>query len=309
MSSIQTMVFADISGSTALYEALGNERAAAVVTTLTQVIAATVVEHGGRVVKTLGDGVLGIFSQPQPAAQAMVTLLRQHQHWAATQSQALQLPIRVGVASGVVVQVDGDCYGDAVNVAARLCERAGHNEIWLTDTTVDGLAVPSGLSLVRMGRIEVRGKSEPLTAYLLEWSEDEETDSQTMHADLVSSFSGLGAVTGEIQLAWKDHSRFFTSVNGPVVVGRAMGSDLYIHDPRVSRQHARVEWCQGAFELTDLSSFGTWVRFDGSDTLVHLRRDSCLLHGSGEIALGVHFSDASAPKIAFQVRGSGVHLG
>lgn len=310
MSSIETMVFADISGSTALYEALGNERAAAVVTALTQVIAATMTEHAGRVVKTLGDGVLGIFDSAQAAAESMVTLMRQHQHWAHAQPEQLQLPIRAGLASGVVVFVDGDCYGDAVNMAARLCERAGHNEIWMTDSAVDALVLPSGLSLVRMGRIEVRGKSELLTAYQVEWREEEEgVDFQTMHADLESSFGGLGTGSGEIQLAWSGANRLFTSENGPVTVGRATNSDLHIHDPRVSRQHARVEWRQGAFELVDLSSFGTWVRFDGSDSLVQLRRDSCLLHGSGEIALGVHFADASAPKIAFQVRGTNVRLG
>jgi len=68
-----------------------------------------------------------------------------------------------------------------------------------------------------------------------------------------------------------------------------------------SRVHARVQWRQGAFVLTDLSSFGTWVRFEGSDTPVQLRRDNCLLHGTGEIALGVPFAEGSAPIVSFQV--------
>ena len=57
MSVLSTVVFADISGSTSLYETLGNERATEAVTQVTQWIADTIETHGGRVVKKLGDGV------------------------------------------------------------------------------------------------------------------------------------------------------------------------------------------------------------------------------------------------------------
>jgi hypothetical protein len=61
--------------------------------------------------------------------------------------------------------------------------------------------------------------------------------------------------------------------------------------------------------LTDMSSFGTWVRFDGSDAPLQLRRDACILHGNGEMALGVSFADSSAPVVKFQVAGGNAHLG
>ena len=60
MSVLSTVVFADISGSTSLYETLGNERATEAVTQVTQWIADTIETHGGRVVKKLGDGVLSL---------------------------------------------------------------------------------------------------------------------------------------------------------------------------------------------------------------------------------------------------------
>ena len=63
------------------------------------------------------------------------------------------------------------------------------------------------------------------------------------------------------------------------------------------------------FVLTDMSSFGTWVRFDGSDSPVRLRRDACILHGTGQIALAVPFTDSSAPVMNFEVPGTSVHLG
>ena len=81
------------------------------------------------------------------------------------------------------------------------------------------------------------------------------------------------------------------------MVGRATEhAQLRINDPRVSRLHARIDWRNSGFVLTDMSSFGTWVRFEGSDSPVRLRRDACILHGTGEIALGVSFSESTAPK-------------
>lgn len=84
---------------------------------------------------------------------------------------------------------------------------------------------------------------------------------------------------------------------------------MCINDPRVSRLHARIDWRGSGFVLTDMSSFGTWVRFDGSDVPVQLRRDACNLHGTGEMALGVSFADSSAPVVKFQVAGGCAHLG
>ena len=98
-------------------------------------------------------------------------------------------------------------------------------------------------------------------------------------------------------------------LHAPVHVGRANNAQLCINDPRVSRLHARIDWRNSGFVLTDMSSFGTWVRFDGSEAPVRLRRDACILHGTGQIALGVSFSEPSAPIMNFQVSGSSVYLG
>ena len=300
MSSSTTVVFADLAGSTALFEELGNEQAAALVTRLTRGIGACVQEHGGRVVKKLGDGVLGVFAQPGEAVAASVALMREHHQWLHFQPEALRVEIHVGLASGEVVEVEGDCYGDAVNVAARLCDLAGGAEVWATKAVVADLHPSQGVNFSRLGHVEVRGKSEAQVMYQVEWSEDDE-DNSTVHSDLMSELNRIDSPVAEIQLTGRDGSQLRASSHAPAQIGRAPESDMYLADPRVSRVHARIEWRQGAFVLTDLSSFGTWVRFTGSEAPVQLRRDNCLLHGSGEISLGVSFADSSAPVVSFQV--------
>jgi len=308
MSVLSTMVFADISGSTALYEALGNERATEAVTQVTQWIGDTIEAHGGRVVKKLGDGVLGVFGDASSAVSAMATMLRQHKVRLDRWPHPLRMEIRVGVASGEVVDVDGDCYGDAVNVASRLCERAGPAEIWATETTVLLAGTAPDVWYRKLGMMDIRGKAELLMLYHVEWREDEAPDSLTMQAALVSNFAPVDSILGQIQFSWHGVDRTFTSADAPVMVGRAEHAQLRINDPRVSRLHARIDWRNSGFVLTDMSSFGTWVRFEGSDSPVRLRRDACILHGAGHIALGVSFNEPSAPVMSFHVAGGSVHL-
>lgn len=309
MSVLSTVAFADISGSTSLYETMGNERATEAVTEVTHWMGQLIESQGGRVVKKLGDGALAIFGDASTAVSAVSTLLRQHNERLNRLPLPLRMDIRVGVASGEVVDVGGDCYGDAVNVASRLCERAGPAEIWATETAVLLAGAAPDVWYRKLGLMELRGKAESLMLYQVEWRENEEPDSLTMQAALVSSFGQPDSILGTIAFSWQGLNMSFTSSDAPVHIGRATHAPLCINDPRVSRLHARIDWRNSGFVLTDMSSFGTWVRFDGSASPVRLRRDACILHGKGQIALGVSFSDPNAPVLTFQVAGTNVHLG
>lgn len=307
MSTLQTVVFADIFDSVSLYETMGNERATAAITRLTQWLAETLQAHGGRVVKTLGDGVLGLFGDASGAVTTMAHLLRQHLLRQDCLPLPLQLDIRVGIASGEVLDVDGDCYGDAVNVAARLCELAGPGEIWTTETTVLLAGNLAEVQYRNLGPMDLRGKANRLVLCQVEWRENEAPDMLTTQAALVSNFAPVDAIRGQIQLSGHGIDMSFASSDGPVHMGRADHAQLCINDPRVSRLHARIDWRNSGFLLTDLSTFGTWVQFDGSASAVRLRRDACILHGNGKIALGTSFSEPGAPVLSFRVAGPSVH--
>ncbi|MBP6118663.1 MAG: adenylate/guanylate cyclase domain-containing protein [Giesbergeria sp.] len=307
MRIFATVVFSDLSGSTALYESLGNERASQAVTRLTRWMGDVVVGHGGRVVKELGDGVLSVFTDAHAAVHAAADLQRDHQLTLARWAEPMRMAIRIGVATGEVVELEGDTYGDAVNVASRLCERAGASEIWVTDATAVDAGVVPRVHFRRLGMFDIRGKSESQVVYQADWRDDQPQEALTQHALLPSVLAPLDNVLGTVELAWTDEKRVFNSDEVPVHVGRSPEADCFVHDPRVSRMHARIDWRQGVFTLTDLSSFGSWVRFDGSDAEVRLRRDACILHGSGTISLGIAFGPG-APVLKFHVTGSSMKL-
>jgi adenylate cyclase len=172
MTSVATVVFADLTGSTGVFEQLGNEAATRVITGLTRWIGEVCVRHGGRVVKTLGDGVMAIFFDPSDAVDAVLHLQREHApRRGRDPGQPLQL--QVGLDCGELVEVAGDWFGDAVNVAARLSGLSGAREIWATDAVIERIrSLPPGARFHCLGVVPIRGKTQERNLYRIDWQED-----------------------------------------------------------------------------------------------------------------------------------------
>jgi len=124
---VLAVLFADVSGSTALYEKLGDRAALAAVESVLNLLKRAVAVQQGRVVKTIGDEVMAVFESADAALQAAVDM----------QTQVTELPavgdvclgIRVGFHAGPVLEERGDVFGDAVNTAARLAGLANGGQI------------------------------------------------------------------------------------------------------------------------------------------------------------------------------------
>lgn len=304
MGAQATVVFTDLHGSTAVFESLGNARATETVTKITTWIAQQCEAHGGRVVKTLGDGVLAIFPDGQHAVSAVVELQRVHSARVMRAAPGMKMPMRIGMSSGEVEMVADDCYGDAVNVASRLCDLCGPNQIWASAAALNSVSEAQGVTFRTLGPIAIRGRAEPCSVYQIEWRQEEVSELLTMqgHLDAVHASNDVDVLGLEIELKWTDQTKRFKSFELPVNIGRVRTVEFVVNDPRVSRTHARLEWRNGSVVIVDVSSYGSWVRFagaKGSDVL--LRREECVLHGKGELALGASFADASVPTVHFSV--------
>ncbi len=299
-----TVVFADLFGSTGVFESLGNAKATEAVTQITTWLGEKFEANGGRVVKFLGDGVLVIFKENQDAVAAVVDVQRAYVQRLAHAAPGAYMPLRIGVARGEVEMVDTDCYGDAVNVAARLSELTGPHQIWVNREVIDDSRPLPGTHPRLMGPIHVRGRAEPCTVYQIEWQEDTDSQFFTILSPLAVGLaeSQHDALGSQVELSWLDNQKTFKAFELPVHIGRIRQAEFVVSDEHVSRRHARLDWRNGSVVLTDVSSYGCWVRFFGGGADLLLRREECVLHGRGEIALGMPFSDISAPVVTFSVR-------
>lgn len=300
----RTVLFADLRGSTGLFERLGNAEATSVITHTVNALGASVAQRGGQVVKTLGDGLMAVFEMPAPAVAAAALMhdalenlvQRGSAHGASAGLRGLRL--QVALARGEIVEMGGDCFGDAVNVAARLLDHAGDNETLITEEVHAGLARADQARFRSLDWMHLRGRAEPVHVHLLGGKRP---------AGDIAAATAFGAAlmpTAEpegMRLSWRNTSRLVSSDRLPVIIGRSPQSAFCVDDARVSRQHARLDWQGGVFSLTDLSINGTFVRFAHADEVISLKRGTCTLHGSGVIGLGAPPSDPKSAAVKFEV--------
>ncbi len=304
-----TVIFADLTGSTSMFESLGTEKATQAITKLTQAMGETCTVHDACVVKMLGDGVLALFAREVDAVDAMLALQRGHQTRTAHWPPRLMMQIKIGAAHGEIVEVEGDCFGEAVNLASRLCDLAGPGEIWVTKGVIDALPSDTEVRFRGLGPIRIRGLVEPREVYRIDWNRSESSELMTLPASLGQEKNHeVDPLLGRIELSWMDANAAFSSVALPIYLGRMSDAEFAVNDPRVSRRHARIDWVDDHFVLTDLSSYGTWVRMGGSPGELALRRGECVLMGQGEISLGAPFGDPTAPTVSFKLSDGAVSL-
>lgn len=296
-----TIAFVDLTGSVSVFETLGDDRATKAVTKLTQWIGSVGLENGGTVVKMLGDGVLLSFTNNQMAVESITQIQQEHAKRVARWPNRLKLMMQVGMARGQVIQVDGDCFGDAVNVASRLSDLAGSEQILVTDAVIRRFAPRNGVRSRSLGPMRIKGRVEPCEVFRIEWQTEMPSEFLTLPADLHQLGMGAESVFGGIELGWLDSSHAFNLTDLPLKIGRVPEADFVVNDPRVSRLHASIDIRSGNYVLEDISSYGTWVRFDGAENAISLRRQECLLHSDGEIAMGAPFNDFSAPTVKFKL--------
>jgi class 3 adenylate cyclase len=294
-----TVVFADLVGSTGIFERLGDETAGRFVTQLTTALSKTFEQHNGRVVKLLGDGIFTVFQAESDAVNACVEIqkrLKEKPVYPGGTGNPVQM--QFGVESGEVVEIEGDCYGDAVNSAARLADLAGADQILTSSRVRDALGSEQQAQLRSLGPIYLRGKQEATEVFRVEWLVERDTEATVMG---VSMFKTSKDEILEVTVGGQTHR--LEPRSDRLTMGRSITAAVTINDGRVSREHATLEWKGGHFVLSDTSSFGTWVYFGSQAEPVVLRRTDCYLVGSGQIALGCEREAEAAPIVQFNVRG------
>lgn len=297
--TVLTIVFADLTGSTGLFEALGNSQATEMVSRSTHWIGKLIQARGGRVIKYLGDGVLASFADNQAAVSGMVEMQRLHKDRVGAGASTGGMQIKVGMARGDVIEQDGDCFGDAVNLASRLSDLGGPEQIFASASVINALYNENEFNYRNLGPMEVRGRAEPVVVYRVDWQRESTSEIMTMQAGLDTLGAHGTHLPSAIELTSGTQTTSFEAVDMPVFLGRGNDAHFPVLDPRVSRLHARLDRRGELFVLSDISSYGTWIRFAGSTSVIALRRQECVLLDKGEMALGAPFEDPTAAIVSF----------
>lgn len=285
-----TVMFADIVGSTRLYDRLGDIEARFIISQSLDVASDLVQRHHGRVIKSAGDDIMCVFDDPNHALHAACEI--QDNFLDKMVFEEVVISFHIGVHTGKGIVTEDDIYGDTVNVAARLTDAAKSGQVLASEYTVHHLGNDLKNMARRYDTIKVKGKSDKVDMYDFVWNTSgEETG--------LIEFLGFNDGTSNLHLSVQQQELSVPPESNSVFIGRDQNVGLKVIGKMVSRKHAVIDYRHGKFVLRDQSTNGTYVKIgDGEE--VFIKNEEFPLSASGVISLGKMIEDKPNLNIEFE---------
>ncbi|MDX1374649.1 MAG: adenylate/guanylate cyclase domain-containing protein [Burkholderiales bacterium] len=271
------VLFADVSGSTRLYDTVGDAAAMTAIGTCLEIFRERTEATGGRVIKTIGDEVMSAFSTADDAARTALQIQLRVDALAPVSGN--KLGVRIGFHYGPAVERGDDLFGDTVNLASRLADVASRGQIILSLDTTQRLAKGLRAACRPLYAIPVKGKNDDIAICELTWKASADATA------MMPSLGPSGGARAVLRLHYRNREIVLDETRSAITLGRDQGADVVVPERMASREHGRIEHRAGKFVLIDHSANGTYVTMRGDRELV-LRREECVLRGRGVIALG-----------------------
>jgi adenylate cyclase len=274
------ILFADVVGSTQLYDEYGDTKASETVAHCLDVMKDATHQFNGTVIKTIGDEVMATFPTVDDAMAAASQMQVRISSEGEGEEDHIPVSIRIGCHYGPVVQEHNDIFGAAVHTANRMTSQAKARQIVISGTTVDRMSDEWQAQTRQIDVATVRGRLDEVALFELIWQPEEATSMLP-----TIEWESKSRKTSRITLSFRDTTVVVDDRKKNINMGRADDNDLVVKGNLISRIHARVEKRRGKFLLVDQSTNGTFLQnAHGEETFV--RRDSTELFGEGIIGLG-----------------------
>lgn len=288
------VLFADICGSTALYDHLGDNLARRLIAQCVATMTGEISAFHGVLIKTIGDEIMCTFPSAEAALHAACAIQR------AVESGSYEgnhpMHVRIGFHYGDVICESGDVFGDTVNVAARVAAITRTSQIMTTQAAVSALPPDLREKTRQIMRAEFKGKQEQLDISIVIWEMD----------DMLSTRIGTPAFRkstdniDEMSLCYREQTLKINKERRSIVLGRGDTCDIVVQNGFASRHHIRIELRFGKFVIADQSTNGTYIRFSDGN-VVRLAREEMILRGAGSISLGQPYSENPGELVEFSV--------
>ncbi len=282
------VLFADVVGSTRLYELLGDNRARELILVCIEVMREATERNRGTVVKTIGDEILAIFPTVDDALNAGGEMHEDIGARPELHVQGQHVAIRIGCHFGPVVLENKDIFGASVHTANRMTSQAKAGQIILSSDSIRRCSPEWRAVSRRVDVTALRGLADEMELYEVLWRQEDATS-------MLPSIETAGRMrrSARARVQFFNEEFVLDDTRKELTMGRADENDVVVRGPLISRIHARIEVARDRFLLIDQSTNGTFViNQEGQEAFV--RRDSVVLTGKGLIGLG-KLPDANAP--------------
>lgn len=274
------ILFADVVGSTQLYDEYGDTKASETVAHCLDVMKDATHQFNGTVIKTIGDEVMSTFPTVDDAMAAASQMQARISGDENEDEGHIPVSIRIGCHFGPVVQEQNDIFGAAVHTANRMTSQAKAGQVVISGATVDRMGDEWQSQTRQIDVATVRGRLDEVALFELLWQPEEATSMLP-----TIEWESRGRKAARLTLTFRETTVVVDDQRKNINMGRADDNDLVVKGNLISRIHARVEMRRGKFLLVDQSTNGTFLQSaHGEERFV--RRDSTELSGEGTIGLG-----------------------
>jgi adenylate cyclase len=279
------ILFADVVGSTRIYEIMGDLRARDMVLTCVEIMRSATEQNQGTVIKTIGDEIMATFPTANDALNAASRMQHDIRTHAELKVEGQPIAIRIGGHFGPVVLENRDIFGAAVHTANRMTSQAKAGQIMVTSAIVERLA-PEWRSAVRQIDVAtLKGKTSEDELYEVLWQKEDATSMLPAIALGAAVAREKHRAARRLRLRFQGGEIVMDDARTKITIGRAEENDIIVKGNLISRLHARLEFNRNKFQLIDQSTNGTFVTTrEGEEAFV--RRDSMHLKGQGLIGFG-----------------------
>lgn len=284
-----SVLFADVAGSTTLYERLGDSMALKLIDQCLDRLRRITAQFNGKVIKTIGDEVMCVFPSADLGMQAASEMQLQVEGIPPVNS--VKLAIRIGFHYGPVIEESNDVFGDTVNVAARMAGLAKAGQIITTLGTVSAMTPILRSSTRSVDQVTVKGKQEEIGICEVIWAADSDLTMVSNRIPNNANQPKLKLMHNNIEIRWDDAAVSLS-------MGRDPSCDIVILDRKASRQHATIERRRDKFVVIDNSTNGTYVTFEGEPE-IFLKREEHVLRNKGTISFGHRFAEDESEFLTF----------
>jgi adenylate cyclase len=273
------ILFADVVGSTQLYDKFGDTKASETVAICLDIMKDATFQFNGTVIKTIGDEVMSTFETADEAMGAAV-MMQTRISAEGRKEDGIPVSIRIGCHYGPVVEEQNDIFGAAVHTANRMTSQAKSGQIVISGFTVEQMSPELRNQTRQIDVATVRGRLDEVALFELVWQPDEATS-------MLPTIEWEDKVrkASKLLLNFKDSTVEVSDRKKSINLGRADDNDLVVKGNLISRIHAKVEMRRGRFVIVDQSTNGTFLQ-DIQGHEVFVRRDSSELGDEGTIGLG-----------------------
>src|SRR5215469_9332975 len=288
------ILFADVVGSTRLYDLMGDLRARDMVAICIDIMRSATEQRHGTVIKTMGDEVMSTFPSADEALNAAAQMQQQISSHAQLKVDGQPVCIRIGCHFGPVMLENRDVFRAAVHTANRMTSQAKAGQIVTTAATVDKLSPEWRASCRQIDIATLKGQGSEVVLYEVLW----QTEDVTSMVPGIAGGDARAARGLRLRLRFDERELLVDERHSSITIGRAEDNDVVVKGNLISRLHARIEISRNKFVLIDQSTNGTFVQSaDGEESFV--RRDSLQIRGQGMIGLGRLPEQGSPQTIRF----------